>query len=112
LYSAAIDPRVQAVAVSGYFQSRQELWKEPVYRDVWGMLRDFGDAELASLVAPRALIVEASRGPQIDGPPAETKDRKGATPNGHLTTPPLDSVRAEFERARPFLRCPANCGLS
>jgi dienelactone hydrolase len=102
LYSAAIDPRVQAVAVSGYFQSRQELWKEPVYRDVWGMLRDFGDAELASLIAPRALIVEASRGPEIDGPPPETKDRKGATPNGRLTTPPLDSVRAEFERARPY----------
>jgi dienelactone hydrolase len=111
LYSAAIDPRVQAVAVSGYFQSRQELWKEPVYRDVWGMLRDFGDAELASLVAPRALIVEASRGPQIDGPPAETKDRKGATPNGHLTTPPLDSVRAEFERARPFFTVPGKLRL-
>ena len=83
---------------SGYFQSRQELWKEPVYRDVWGLLRDFGDAELASLIAPRALIVEASRGPEIDGPPPETKDRKGATPNGRLATPPLDSVRTEVKR--------------
>jgi dienelactone hydrolase len=104
LYSAAIDPRVQAVLVSGYFQSRQELWKEPVYRDVWGLLHDFGDAELASLIAPRALIVEASRGPEIDGPPRETKDRKGATPNGRLVTPPLDSVRAEVERSPGKLR--------
>jgi dienelactone hydrolase len=102
LYSAAIDPRIQAVMTSGYFQSRQELWKEPIYRDVWGLLHDFGDADLASLIAPRALIVEASRGPQIDGPPPETKDRKGATPNGRLTTPPLDSVRSEFERSRKF----------
>jgi dienelactone hydrolase len=99
LYSAAIDPRIQGVLVSGYFQSRQELWKEPVYRDVWGLLHDFGDAELASLIAPRALIVEASRGPEIAGPPPETKDRKGATPNGRLTTPPLDSVRMEVKRA-------------
>src|SRR4030095_1924860 len=29
-YSAAIDPRIQAAAVSGYFQPREELWKEPV----------------------------------------------------------------------------------
>jgi dienelactone hydrolase len=102
LYAAAIDPRVQAVAVSGYFQSRQEVWKEPVYRDVWGLLREFGDAEIASLIAPRALIVEASRGPEIEGPPPATEERSGATPNGRLTTPLLDSVRAEIERARPF----------
>lgn len=101
-YSAAIDPRIQSVAVSGYFQAREAVWKEPVYRDVWGLLHEFGDAEIASLIAPRALIVEASRGPQIDGPPAQSKERAGAAPNGRLATPPLDSVRAEFGRARTF----------
>ncbi len=100
LYSAAIDPRIQAVLVSGYFQSRQDLWKEPIYRDVWSLLTDFGDAGIAGLIAPRSLIVEASRGPQVNGPPPETKDRNGATPNGRLTTPPLDSVRSEVERAK------------
>ena len=102
LYSAALDPRIQATLVSGYFQSRQEVWKEPVYRDVWALLHEFGDAELTSLIAPRALIVEASRGPQIFGPPAPTKERAGATPNGRLDTPPLESVRMEVERAKPF----------
>jgi dienelactone hydrolase len=100
LYSAAIDPRIQAVLVSGYFQSRRDLWKEPIYRDVWSLLTDFGDAEIAGLIAPRAVIGEASRGPQVNGPPPETKDRNGATPNGRLTTPPLDSVRSEVERAK------------
>jgi dienelactone hydrolase len=100
-YSAAIDQRIQAAVVSGYFQSRQEVWKEPIYRDVWGLLREFGDGELASLIAPRSLIVEASRGPEVAGPPPETKERHGAAPNGSLTTPPLDSVRSEVERARP-----------
>jgi hypothetical protein len=104
LYSAAIDPRIQAAAVSGYFQSRQELWQEPIYRDVWGLLREFGDAELAGLIAPRPLIVEASRGVEIEGPPRESNDRKGAAPLGKLTTPPLDSVRAEVERARPYFQ--------
>ena len=102
LYSAALDPRIRATLVSGYFQSRQEVWKEPVYRDVWALLHEFGDAELSSLIAPRALIVEASRGPQVSGPPAPTKERTGATPNGRLDTPPLESVRMEVERAKPF----------
>ena len=102
LYSAALDPRIQATLVSGYFQSRQKVWNEPVYRDVWALLHEFGDAELSSLIAPRALIVEASRGPQVSGPPAPTKERTGATPNGRLDTPPLESVRMEVERATPF----------
>jgi dienelactone hydrolase len=102
-YSAAIDPRIRTAAVSGYFQAREEVWKEPVYRDVWGLLHEFGDAEIASLIAPRALIVEASQGPQVDGPPPTTRERAGATPNGRLTTPPLESVRSEIERAHGFL---------
>ncbi len=102
LYSAAIDPRIKATVVSGYFQSRQEVWKEPIYRDVWGLLQQFGDGELAGLIAPRSLIVEASRGPEVAGPPPESKDRSGAAPNGTLRTPPLDSVRNEVERARPI----------
>ena len=63
LYCGALDERIAATIVSGYFQRREELWAEPIYRDVWGLVREFGDAELASLVAPRALIIEASRGP-------------------------------------------------
>jgi hypothetical protein len=35
LYSAALDLRIDAT-VSGYFQAREELWKEPIYRDIWG----------------------------------------------------------------------------
>ncbi|MGI9071900.1 MAG: alpha/beta hydrolase family protein [Bryobacteraceae bacterium] len=102
LYSAATDVRIESAVVSGYFESRQELWKEPIYRDVWGLLREFGDAELASLISPRALVVEACHGPEISGPPTETPDRKGAAPSGRLTTPALDDVRREAERARMF----------
>ncbi len=101
LYSAAADPRIDTAVVSGYFQSRQNVWQEPIYRNVWSLLHEFGDAELASLIAPRALIIEACRGPQVDGPPPARDGRKGAAP-GRLVTPPLDSVRSEFERAHMF----------
>ena len=103
LYCGAIDARIDATLVSGYFQQREGLWKEPIYRDVWGLVREFGDAELASLIAPRALIVEASRGPEVAGPPPVTQDHKqDACPNGKLDSPPADSVQQEVDRARPF----------
>ena len=101
LHSAAADTRIQATAVSGYFQSRQEVWREPIYRNVWGLLHEFGDAEIASLIAPRPLIVEASRGPEVAGPPAVREGRGGAAP-GQLVSPPIHAVAAEFERAHDF----------
>ena len=101
LQSAAVDTRIQATAVSGYFQSRQEVWREPIYRNVWGLLHEFGDAEIASLIAPRTLIVEASCGPEVAGPPP-VRDRRGGAAPGQLVSPPVDSVKAEFSRAHDF----------
>ena len=101
LYSAAVDTRIQATAVSGYFQSRQEVWREPIYRNVWGLLHEFGDAEIASLIAPRPLIIEASRGPEVAEPPPRRDGRGGAAP-GQLVSPPVDSVKAAFARAHDF----------
>jgi dienelactone hydrolase len=99
LYAAALDTRIRAVLVSGYFQPRQEVWREPIYRDVWGLLQEFGDAELAGMIAPRSVIVEASRFPEVAGPPAVTPERRGAAPSGAITTPPVESVRSEVARA-------------
>jgi dienelactone hydrolase len=100
LYAAAADPRIHAAAVSGYFGSRQNLWQEPIYRNVWTLLQEFGDAEIAGLVAPRALVVEASRGPEVAGPPAAPEGRATAAAPGRLVSPPLAEVQAEVSRAR------------
>src|SRR6266487_5176836 len=85
-YAAAVDTRVDAALVSGYFDSRQEVWSEPIYRNVWGLQREFGDAELATLIAPRGLVVEYSTVPSITGQ------------KGSLKTPSFDSVKAELDR--------------
>jgi dienelactone hydrolase len=85
-YAAAVDTRIDAALVSGYFDSRQQVWSEPIYRNVWGLLREFGDAELATLIAPRALVVEYSAVPNLSGP------------RGNLTTAAFDTVKAEFDR--------------
>lgn len=102
LYAGAIDRRIDVAVVSGYFDSRQKLWQEPIYRNVWSLLAEFGDAEIASLVFPRKLIVEACRVPQVDGPPAPHDGRGGAAP-GRLETPPQARVEAELQRARELL---------
>lgn len=101
-YSAAIDTRVDAVLVSGYFNTRQEVWNEPIYRNVWGLLTAFGDAEIASLIAPRALVVEHSALP----PDVAHRNPLGYQPEvysytghkGKLITPAFDDVENEFKR--------------
>lgn len=85
-YAAAADTRIDAALVSGYFESRQNVWSEPIYRNVWGLLREFGDAELATLIAPRSLVVEYAAVPTVGGN------------KGTLKTPSFESVKTEFER--------------
>jgi hypothetical protein len=91
-YAAAVDTRIDAALVSGYFDSRQHVSSEPIYRNVWGLLREFGDAELASLIAPRALVVEYSSVPEVTGH------------KGDLKTPALERVRAEFDRIERLIQ--------
>ncbi|HEV3447225.1 MAG TPA: dienelactone hydrolase family protein, partial [Gemmataceae bacterium] len=100
LHAAALEPRFDATCVSGYFDSRQNLWQEPIYRNVFGYLTEFGDAELASMIAPRLLVVEASQVPKIDGPPPAGKGHSGGAAPGRLITPPLEVVEKEVARAR------------
>jgi dienelactone hydrolase len=92
LYAGAADPRIDVVGVSGYFDSRQDLWREPIDRNAFGLLTEFGDAELGSLVAPRSLVVEACAVPGVNLPPGSD----GAP--GRLQTPPLARVRDELNR--------------
>jgi dienelactone hydrolase len=102
LYSAAIDRRIDAACVSGYFTSRQDLWSEPIYRNVFGLLSEFGDAEIATMVVPRALVVEACLSPEVAEPPPARDGRSGAAP-GKLSTPSFEAVQAEVRRAKVIL---------
>lgn len=98
LLSAALDDRISAAVVSGYFGPREGLWKEPLYRNVFGLLRDFGDAELASLVAPRILLIETLPGPTVSGPSTKDPERKGGAP-GTLAPADQSEIAREVRRA-------------
>ncbi len=74
LYAAALDTRVKAALVANYFDRRDRAFEEPEDRILWKHLERFGDAEIAALIAPHALVI----------------DRGGP------------GAAAEFLRARPF----------
>lgn len=80
LYAAALDTRIGATYVSGYFDNRNSIWQQPVDRNVFGLLEQFGDAELAAMIIPRVLMVDAAKGPNLELP------SEGGAP-GSLSSP-------------------------
>ncbi|HEV7221185.1 MAG TPA: dienelactone hydrolase family protein [Pirellulales bacterium] len=107
-HAAAVDPRIDGVLVSGYFRSRQDVADEPLERNIWALLHEFGDAEIASLIAPRDLVVEYSPEPEVDSRQSTTPPEIGGFrltgSHGRLHTPPLESVTSEFQRIDALLK--------
>lgn len=111
LYAAAVDPRIDSCLVSGYFSARERIWQEPIYRNVWGLLTEFGDAEIGSLVLPRTLVVEHSQAPRVEGPPPAEAGRKSVAAPGRIETPPAERVISEFKRLEQWAEAlPAAAG--
>lgn len=96
-YAGALDRRISSALVSGYFDQREEVWKEPIYRNTFGVLAELGDAEVALLYSDRCLVVEHCKFPKVEGPPEPTSGRKGAAP-GWLLTPSYAEIEEEWNR--------------
>ncbi len=97
LYSAALDTRIDVACVSGYFEPREGIWRQPLDRNVFGLLEQFGDAELATMIAPRTLIIEPAPFPHVTLPAGT-----GGAP-AELVTPAVELVRQEVQRARDLV---------
>ncbi|MFO0014752.1 MAG: dienelactone hydrolase family protein [Planctomycetota bacterium] len=97
LAAGASEPRFDAVLVSGHFGPKEQLWQEPIHRNVHGLLADFGDAQLAAMIAPRPLIIDPSPGPSVDIP------GEGGAP-GKLHGPSIDEAQREWQLARDILQ--------
>ncbi len=92
--AAALDPRFKAIAISGYFGPRNRLHEEPIDRNVWSLLRRFGDAEIGRMILPRPLFLEYGKYPE-----ATLTDAQGGAP-GQLRTPAQSAVELEYQRLR------------
>ena len=100
MYAGAIDTRINSVYVWGYFSPREGVWAEPIYRNVFGLLRDFGDAEVASLISPRHLVVQHLGFPNVPGP-VEVKGVRNIAAPGKINKPSLQAVKDEIARSLP-----------
>lgn len=96
LLAAALDPEFAAVGVSAYFEPHGRRWHEPLDRNLFGYAKHFGDAELAALVWPRAVLIEAARGPEV------TLPSFGGAP-AELRSPELSAVEAEYKQLQAIV---------
>ena len=96
LYAAAVDTRIQAACISGHFGPRERIWSEPIHRNVHGLLNHFGDAQVAAMVAPRSLVIDAVQGPGVDIP------GDGGAP-GVLNGPSVEQAQSEWQLTQKLL---------
>jgi dienelactone hydrolase len=87
LLASALDPRIEVSLVSGYQPNFREWWREPLYRNVWGILSDFGQDGIAAL-ARRVVWNEGDLFTSLRLAPG------GATADLH---PPADRMRRQFQ---------------
>ena len=92
LYAAACDTRFHTTYVSGYFGPKEQLWQQPIDRNVFGLIREFSDAEIGALIAPRTLWLETGQYPEV----TQTDVRGGAP--GRITRPNDNAITREVER--------------
>ena len=100
LYAAALDPRIDATAVSGYFGASRKRWQQPLDRNVFGLLSEFSDGDVAGMIAPRFLAVKEIAGPTVDLPST------GGAP-GKLGPISAEDFRTEWNEAVPLRKAPA-----
>jgi dienelactone hydrolase len=94
LLAAALDTRITSVGMEGAFGPLEAQWSMPIDRTVFGLIREFGAAELAAMVAPRILAVRSA-----DWPEVSLGDAGGGAP-GHLTKAATEAVEHEIARMK------------
>ena len=91
LYSSALDTRIDTCCVMGYLAPREGIWNEPIDRNIFGLLEQFGEAELAAMVLPRKFIPDTATYPEASLP------SEGGAPS-QLTAPSPTRLNEELDR--------------
>lgn len=94
LYAGALDSRVSGTLVCGVFGPRESMWKDPIDRNLWGILLEHGDAQVADLFGDRGLVIESAEAPSWAGPTPNAKGSQAAP--GMAETVSLEATKREF----------------
>ncbi len=111
LFAAALDPRIAITGVCGSFGSKQALHAQPLDREWWAYLEEFGDAELATMTAGRPLFVDPAEGFAYRLPTPSSDLRAVAAP-GVPTLPTSEDAAAELQRADALVAPLGKFGLA
>ncbi len=104
-YATAVDKRIGSAYIGGYFGPREKLWKEPLDRNIVGLLREFGDAEIAALIAPRQLAIQQFGFPNLRPVQAKPGVKAIAAP-GKIEQPTAAETQEEIARAQEIVPGP------
>ena len=98
-FATALDRRIDAACVAGYLGSSHQMWYQPIDRNVFGFLEEFGDAELASMIiVDRKLIIDHTTGPSV------VISGEGGGAPGTLVQPAGATAGLELRRAWEFFK--------
>ncbi|MFT4550600.1 MAG: cephalosporin-C deacetylase-like acetyl esterase [Verrucomicrobiales bacterium] len=77
-FAAALDERVSRIHVSGYAGPGADLWQEPAYRNVFGLLKQFNLETLDKLITRRRpMVLDPNPGPAILVEPGKSRGKPG-----------------------------------
>ncbi|MCB9953542.1 MAG: hypothetical protein H6824_21410 [Planctomycetaceae bacterium] len=102
LYAGALGEEFSRVVVRGYFGQHRRVWEEPLDRNIQMGQGLFGNAELATLIAPRAVSIDISPVRPYEGPKADPPIRDIAGP-GTTVSPEREEVMQEFGRVVQYM---------
>jgi len=74
-FAAVLDPRIAAVEVEHASLEPASLRDQPLYRNLFGLLLNFGDPQMQSLLGPRLKRLPRETSPPLDIEPSAPQDR-------------------------------------
>lgn len=89
LVAGALDERIEKTIVSGYPGPGADLWQEPAYRNVFGMLRGFDRQGLLEMIGPREVKILPLPGPGLVVEAGQSRGKPGrllSLPEGGIST--------------------------
>jgi dienelactone hydrolase len=80
-FAAAADERIAIESGLGYTRRLTNVWHDPIYRNIWGLVLEFDTEglQLLMLTRPRSTVTD-EEGPVVIGPPPARPGRTGAAP--------------------------------
>ncbi len=103
LCTVSTDTRLSVALISGYLGSSENVWQEPIYRNLFGNLKHAGNAELLAMGSHARMIIEYAKSPVVNDP-VEVEGRRGGAAPGRLITPSPEEVQKEISIANSYLK--------